>query len=194
MIQLSPQIFETVFATVEIGRYRSLFSLDLQAFIDGFGTNIINFIIVAAFLSYLLYKPVRKMLETRAERIANDLSSAAADKLSAQELKNKYEQQVSEIEKERVSVMDEANKQARERRDQLISEAKADAADLKERANKDIAMEREQIKSAVVDAIVEISTDMAGRFISTNIDKNAHDKLFAEALAELENTSAFTPA
>jgi F-type H+-transporting ATPase subunit b len=187
MVQLNPQLFNAVGLAEG---YRSLFTLELQTFLD-MGPNLLNFIIVAAFLSYLLYKPVRNLLRVRAERIANDLESAENSKLSAQELKTKYEQKVNEIEQERVSILDEARKQASERRSQILDEAKTEAQDVKERASRDVATEREQIKSAVVEAIVDISTDMAARLISTNIDKTAHDKLFAEALAELEATSTF---
>jgi len=170
--------------------YRSLFALDADTFI-GMIPNLFSFIVVAGFLTYLLYNPVRRVLKARADRIEGDLSSAEDSKLSAAQLKAKYEQKVSEIEQERVSILDEARKQAGERRTQILDEAKSEAQDVKERAARDIATEREQIKSAVVEAIVDISTDMAARLISTSIDKNAHDKLFAEAMEELEATTAF---
>jgi len=170
--------------------YRSLFDLEMDTFL-GMIPNLINFVLVAAFLTFLLYKPVKKILQARAERVANELSDAEHKNLSAQELKTKYEKQVNEIEKERVSILDEARKQAGERRTQILDEAKTEAQDVKDRAARDIATEREQIKSAVVEAIVDISADMAARLISVNLDKNAHDKLFAEAMAELEATTAF---
>jgi F-type H+-transporting ATPase subunit b len=124
--------------------------------------------------------------------VFGELRDAEDKNLTASELKAKYEQKVSEIENERMSILDEARKQAGERRTQILNEAKAEAQDVKERASRDIASEREQIKSAVVEAIVDISADMASRLITTNIDKNAHDRLFAEALAELEATTAFS--
>jgi len=187
---LNPQLFFLATTTDIFETGRSLFSLDAQTFIDA-GMNMFNFILVAAFLTWLLYKPVKKVLAARAERIENDLASAAANNLSAQELKAEYEQKVSEIEKERVSILDDARKQANEKRHQILDEAKADAQDIKARASKDIAMETAQMKSAVVNAIVDISTDMAARLISTSIDKSAHDKLFTEAMEELEATTAF---
>jgi len=186
MVQLNPQLF----LLNGFEWYRSLFNMDPQMFLD-MVPNLINFVIVAVFLSFLLYKPVRKILQNRAERIEGELSDAANKNLTAQELKTKYERKVTEIEQERMSILDDARKQAGERRAQILDDAKAEANDVKERASRDIATEREQIKSAVVEAIVDISADMAARFISTNIDKNAHDKLFAEALEELEATTAF---
>jgi len=185
---LNPQLF--VLSSMEW--YRSLFSMDMDTFL-GMIPNLFNFILVAALLSFLLYAPVRKILQARADRVAGELSEAENKNLTAQELKAKYEQQVSEIEQERAAILDDARKQAGERRTQILNEAKSEAQDVKDRAARDVATEREQIKDSVVEAIVDISTDMAARLITTNLDKNAHDKLFAEALAELEATSAFRP-
>jgi F-type H+-transporting ATPase subunit b len=186
MIQLNPQIF--ILGGFEW--HRTLFSMDLQTFLDML-PNLFNFVLVVAFLSYLLYRPVKNILQARADRVAGELADAENKHLTAQELKAKYEQLVSDIENERKDIISEANKQAGDRRTQILNEAKAEAQDVKDRAAKDIATEREQIKSAVVEAIVDISTDMAARLITTGIDKAAHDKLFDEALIELEGTTAF---
>jgi len=188
MVQLNPQLF--FLSGMEW--HRSLFGLEMQTFIDMI-PNLFNFVLVAAFLTLLLYKPVKKILQARADRVMSELDDAENKNLTAQELKAKYEQKVTEIEQERASILDEARKQAGERRTQILNEAKSEAQDVKDRAARDIATEREQIKSAVIESIVDISTDMAARLITTNLDQNAHDKLFAEAMAELEATTAFRP-
>jgi len=169
---------------------RPMFGLELQTFIDMIPL-LVNFTIFALVMSWLLYKPVKKILQERANRVEGDLNDAALSKASASELKAMYEQKVRDIEVERDSILSEARKQAGERRTQILEDAKQEAQGVKEKAAKDIASEREQIKSAVVEAIVDISADMAERLISTSLDKNAHEKLFAEAMAELEATTAF---
>jgi len=172
-------------------RYRPLLDMDLQMFVDML-PNLLNFLITAALLTYLLYKPVRRVLQARADRVEGDIKDAAQNKATAEELKTQYEQKVKDIEVERNAILDEARKQAGEKRDQILETAKAEAQDVKERASRDIATELEQTKGAVHQAIVDISTDMAAKLISATIDKNAHDKLFSEALAELEATPAFS--
>jgi len=171
-------------------RYRPLIDMDLQMFI-GMLPNLINFIVFTAVLTWLLYKPVGKMLKARADKIEGDMKDAATDKASAAELKTQYEQKVRDIETERAAILEDARKLASERRDQIVEAAKVEAADVKDRANRDIATELEQIKSSVHQSIVDISTDMAAKLIAATIDKNAHDRLFSEAMTELEATSAF---
>ena len=190
MVHLNPQLLSFV-GTVEVTMSRPLFTLDLQTFINML-PNLLNFVLVAAFLTYLLYKPVKKILQTRAERVASEIEDAATNKASAAELKAKYEQKVKDIELERGTVLEETRKQANSRRDQILDEAKAEAQELKDRAARDIAAERERVKTEVHQAIIDISADMAAKLVAVTIDKNAHDKLFAEAMADLEAT-AFKP-
>jgi len=80
---------------------------------------------------------------------------------------------------------------ANEKRLQILDEAKADAAAVKDKASRDVATELEQIKGAVHQSIVDISTEMAAKLIASTIDEKAHDTLFAEAMTELEATTAF---
>jgi F-type H+-transporting ATPase subunit b len=171
-------------------RFRPLLDMDGQMFLDML-PNLLNFILTAAFLTYLLYKPVRKILQARAERVEGEMKDAALSKLSAEELKKHYEQKVKDIETERAEIIEEARKVATEKRNQIVTEAKAEAADVKERANRDIATELEQIKGSVHQSIVDISTEMAAKLIAATIDKKAHEKLFAEAMTELEASHAF---
>ena len=154
--------------------------------------NLFNFILTAALLTFLLYKPVRKLLQARAERVEGEMNDAALSKKTAEELKTMYEQKVRDIETERTAILDEARKIATESRDKILETAKLEASDVKARASRDIETEKEQLKGAVHQAIVDISTDMAAKLISATIDKTAHEKLFAEAMTELEATASFS--
>jgi len=169
---------------------RPLIDMDAQMFIDML-PNLINFVLTAALLTYLLYKPVRRVLQARADRIEGEMKDAAQSKASADELKTQYEQKVRDIESERSAILDEARKTANEKREQIMESAKADALREKEKAARDIAAELEQTKASVHQAIIDISTDMAAKLISATIDKTAHDRLFSEAMTELEATTAF---
>jgi F-type H+-transporting ATPase subunit b len=192
MIQLNPQFLFLLNAVEEVPfRYRQLIDMDAQMFLDML-PNMLNFIITAALLTYLLYKPVKKILQARADRVEGEMKEAAQNKASAEELKTTYEQKVRDIETERAAILEEARKLANENRERMLNDAKAEAQSVKDKANRDIATELEQIKGAIHHSIIEISTDMAAKIISASIDKNAHDKLFNEAMTELEATTAFS--
>jgi len=164
-----------------------LFSLNMDTFISMI-FPLINFIVLVLLMRKLLYKPVTKILKNRADRIAQDLQDATDKNTKAQELYLEYEQKVKDIEAERTAILDATRKQANDHRVAIVEAAKLEAQELKDRASRDINTERERVKEEVHQAIVEISTDMAEKLISANIDKNAHNKLFAEAMADLEST------
>lgn len=175
---------------LNVTRYRPLIDMDLQMFLDML-PNLVNFIATAVLMTWLLYKPVKRILQARADRVEGEMKEAAMSKATAEELKLQYEQKVREIETERAAILEEARKIANENRERILENAKNEAADVKSRAERDIATEKEQIKGAVHEAIISISTDMAEKLISATIDKKAHDKLFSEAMTELEATTAF---
>jgi F-type H+-transporting ATPase subunit b len=153
---------------------------------------LISFIVLVLIMAKLLYKPVQRILKNRADRVEQDMQDAADKSAKAQELYLEYEQKVKDIESERTAILDATRKQANDHKVAILEAAKIEAQELKDRASRDINTERERIKEEVHQAIVEISTDMAEKLISVNIDKNAHSKLFAEAMADLEST-AFKP-
>lgn len=106
----------------------------------------------------------------------------------ANNLKAMYEQKVKEINFERDSILDEARKKAAERSKQMIAEVKAETDAMKSRAAQEIELERERAKDEIKDAIIDISSDIAVKFISNTMDRATQEKLFAEALAEIDST------
>ena len=168
-----------------------LFGLEASTFVNML-PNLLSVALLAAIMTRLLYNPVKKILADRAEKIASELKDADDKNLSASELKQKYEQKVRDIELERADMIEAARKEARERQAQIVEEAKIEATNLKDRASREIAQEKVRFKDAVHEAIIDISTDMAAKIIEATVDKSAHDRLFAEALAELE-TTVFQP-
>jgi len=187
MIQLNPQWFTILLTATEPRDSLPMFDLARATFMQML-PHLISFIVLAFIFSKLLYKPVKNILQARAERIESDIKEAAENKTSATELKNLYDQKIKDIEVERNIILDEARKEAAARLNQILGDARAEAGDIRERANRDIIAEKERVRTEVYQAIVDISTDMAAKLVSATIDQQAQDRLFAEAIDELEAT------
>jgi F-type H+-transporting ATPase subunit b len=164
-----------------------LFGLDSQTFIQ-IAPILVNFILLALLLTFILYKPVRAFLHERADRIARELDEAESTRQAAIALKDQYEQRLKDIETERSAILDDARKQAIERRNRDMAETKKEIEALKSRAGIEIAAELDRVKDLVEQSIVEISSDMAGKLLNATIDPSIHNRLFDEAMAELEAT------
>lgn len=165
-----------------------IFTLELQTFLQMI-PNFLSFVILVIVFVKYLYKPVKKILQARADRIENDLLTAAQSRSSAESLKAEYEQKLLAIDTERVMIMEDARKEASDRLNQILGEAKQDAQDLRDRARRDIVSEQERVKAQIHSAIVDISTDMASKLVAATIDARDHERLFADAMDELEATA-----
>jgi F-type H+-transporting ATPase subunit b len=169
-----------------------IFGMDEQTFY-ALVPHLFNFIFLAIVLTFILYKPVRNFLQQRADRIAKELDEAEATRQAANALKEQYEQRLKDIEMERTAILEDARKQAMERRTRDIAETKKEIDALKARADNEIAAELLRVKDQVEQSIVEVSSEMAGKLLAVTIDANVHNRLFDEAMAQLE-TTLFKPS
>ena len=149
-------------------------------------TNVVAVGILGVLLTWLLYAPVRKFLSDRTERIRNQLDEAREGRAAASELRAKYDRQLKDIDLERTAILEDARRHAHEQREHIISTAKDEAKELKDKASMEIETERERIRDELHTAVIDISSDIAEKLLAAAIDKKAHDRLFADGLAELE--------
>jgi len=174
-----------VFFLLDSGNRFYLFSLEPSVFIMQ-GVLFLNVAILAFILTKLLYKPVKDFLARRAAMIHDEIQTAENEKAKAIELRSQYERKVKEIEEEKIAIMDEARKLAAENRDIQMAAARSEAESVKARAQKEIQIEQDRAKDEMKQAVINISSAMAAKFLSRNIDEETHDRLFDETMAELE--------
>ena len=155
-----------------------LIGFDPQLLYEMFWTAI-NIFILFFGLSYLLFNPVRDMLEKRKQKIAGELADAANDKKSAAEMKAEYEQKLKEVSKE----ADARKGKAKEA--EIIQEAKAEAARIVERGNREVELERKKALDDMKQEIVSIASLMAEKVVASSIDMKVQDELIEETLKEM---------
>ena len=153
-----------------------LIGFDPQLLHDAVLTGINIFILFFA-LSYLLFNPVRDVLEKRKQKIAGELASAAEDKSSAEAMKAEYEAKLRDVNKEAESILETARRKAKAREEEMLDEAKAEAARIIERANREVELEKQEI--------VDIAAFMAEKVVGNSIDVKIQDALIDETLKEM---------
>ena len=165
-----------------------MFGLDFQTLL-GIVANVFNVSLLAVVLWWLLYKPVRDFMRKRSERIKGQLDGAAEERAKANELKLLYDQKIRGAEQEREEILDEARRLAAEMSRQMLAEAKKEADAVRERAQANVEMEWDRAQAQMKLSIIDVSAAMTEKFVSLAINKDTHDKLFAETMAELEDMS-----
>ena len=161
-----------------------LFNLDAQLLFDA-GVMALSMFVMFLLLSYLLFNPVRKVLEDRRTRVAAEQESAKQQNEEAQKLREEYEAKIRDINKEAESILSEARQKAIKSETQIIAEAREEAARLLDRAGAEIELEKKRALDDMKQQMIEIASLMAGKVVSASIDTSIQDSLIEETLKEM---------
>lgn len=100
-----------------------LFNLDAQLLFDACTLAIAMFVLFTL-LSYLLFEPVRKMLDERKRRVKEEQDTAKKERADAVVFKEEYETKLKEVDKEAQVILSEARKKAMKTESQIVAEGK----------------------------------------------------------------------
>ena len=142
--------------------------------------QIINFGVVLGLLSYLLYKPILKILDERAKKIEEGQEAAqraVAEQDKIEEMKKQIKQKA---EKEAAKMLEEANKAATERKNKMIAQAKEEALAEVERSRTAWGEEKRKavkdMRAQFADAVIAAAEKVVGESVTAK----THAKLIDE--------------
>ena len=161
-----------------------LFTLDAQLLFDAI-VMALSMLLLFTLLSYLLFNPVRDLLEKRKQRIVDDRQAAKREKEEAIAYKEEYEKKLKEVDKEVQEILGEARKKAMKNENKIIAEAKAEAARIIERANAEIELEKKHALDDMKQEMIAIATMMAQKVVTASIDTKVQEGLIEETLKEI---------
>ena len=156
-----------------------IFGLDIQLGFDVIMQGIAVFIMFAL-LSYILFEPVRKILEDRKNRIADEIDQAAADQAEAAKLKAEYDHKLKNVEKEADALMAQARKKALKREEEIVAGAKEE-----ESANHEAELARINAQDQMKQEMVKMAVLMAGKFIQNQMDEKDQNAFVDQTLQEM---------
>ncbi len=161
-----------------------LFTLDAQLLFDT--------VVLAAsmwflftLLSYLLFNPVRDMLEKRKQRIADEQETARKEKEEALAFKETYEQKLKDADKEVEAILSDARKRGQQNEAMIVAEAKEEANRVMARANAEIDLEKKHALDDMKQEMIQIASMMAEKVVSTSMDAAEQERLLDETLKEM---------
>ena len=161
-----------------------LFSLDAQFLFDTI-VLALSMLVLFTLLSYILFNPVRDMLEKRRQRVAEEQETAKRERQEAVAYKEEYEQKLKEIKKEAEEILSEARKKAMKNEAKIVAEAKEEAARIMERANAEIELEKKHALDDMKQEMIAIATMMAQKVVTASIDTKVQEDLIEETLKEM---------
>ena len=164
---------------------------DLGITVPGLLTQLISFSVLAFLLYKLLYGPIVRMLDQRAERIKESLDAAEQARADAASSADRVEEELGRARQEGQQLIAEARDAAGRLREQEEARIRQDVEGMLERARGEIGRERDAAVEEVRQEFASLAIDAAERVIEQELDSAKHqdliDRVLKEGLANRQN-------
>ena len=161
-----------------------IFGLDLQLLQDVLLTAVAIFILFFV-LSYLLFNPVREMLEKRKKKISDELLEAEKSLREAEAMKSEYDVKMLSAKDEANAILDDARKKALKSRNEILEDARSDVNRMKERAAQEIEQEKVHARDDLKNEMVDIAALLAEKAVLGKMTPEIQENLVDETLQEI---------
>ena len=136
-----------------------------------------NLLIVYLFLRKILFKPVKKMIDSRQEEIDNLYSDAEQSREQAAELKVEYEEKMANAKEESEEILKNAVRRAQLKEEEILEEARAEAKRTLDRAEEQVELEKKRALNEVKNEVSAMAIDIASAVLERDISKDEHEAL-----------------
>lgn len=149
--------------------------------------TLLNLLIVYALMKKFLFKPVKKMIDSRQKEIDDLYADANQSKEDAAVLKEQYEVRLSEANAESEEILKAAHRRAQLREEEILRDAQEKAAQTLKRADKQVELEKKRALNEIKDEVSGMAVDIAAAVLARDIRGEEHGELidsFIEKLGE----------
>lgn len=144
--------------------------------------QLVTFGIFAFMLIKLLLKPMRRMLDTRSERIKESMQQADQIKEQLAKVEEQVKAQLDTSRKEGQVILAQATQLGEKLKEEARAEAKKQAEAIVVKARADIEMERDKAIGEVRRQFVDLTVMAAEKVVKESLDKEKHRRLIEEVL------------
>ena len=145
-----------------------------------------NVIILFVLLRIFLFKPINKMKADRTRTIQDNLDSAEKAKAEAEELRQQYEESISEAKEKANQIIMKAHEDAESERSAIIRKSQEEAEKIVADADKTIENERKRVLRQAQSEIADLAIEAASKIIGENVDDEKNRKLVDKFLSDEE--------
>ncbi|MEK7458203.1 MAG: ATP synthase F0 subunit B [Patescibacteria group bacterium] len=147
--------------------------------------QVVNFGVVFGALVYFLYKPVVKLLDTRAKKTADAEKAAAETLKEREEIETIKTKTKAQAEKEAAKLLEKTKEQATTLKKELGSESKAEIQAGRAKALKNWEEEKSAMIREMQKEFAQGVYSVAEKLLGKGVDKKAHAELIDKSLKEL---------
>ena len=147
--------------------------------------RVMNFVVLALVLFFILRKPLSQALNARINGIKSQLEELEAKKSEAQRRLVEYNEKLSKLDGEAKTIVAEYIQQGEEARARIIKEAEVTATKLEEQARRHIEHEFRQAKRELQEEIIQAALVQAEEIIKAKITDEDQNQLVDEYLEKV---------
>lgn len=152
-----------------------------RAFVDldlwGLFVTICNTLILFLIVKFLLFKPLRKVLDAREQEVRDLYVHAESDRREAEAMKRDYTASIANAKQEAAEIVSSAQKRAEKRAEEIVQQANSEAAAVKKRAEETIEQERRKAMNQMKDEIADLSVMIASKVVEREVTPDDHKRL-----------------
>ena len=147
--------------------------------------SLLNLLILFLIIKKFLYGPVKKMLKARQDEIDNKYSLANQAIENAENDQAYWQEKRESADTEADAIIQDATLTAKLRGEKIVEEAKEKADGIIRRAETEAELEKEKAAASIKKEIVEVSTALAQKIISREINAEDHRDLIDSVIEDI---------
>jgi len=144
--------------------------------------HMFNAALLLVALYFLLYRPVRKFLRAREEKVAGQLDSAADNQKLAAQLVEERQRQLNGAAQEVADLIKTGEAQGKARADAVVAAAQAEARQLAEKARAQMRTQEQNAQRELYDEAARLSVKIAAMVLEREVTEADHKRLLREFL------------
>ena len=143
------------------------------------------FIILAIFTAKVVWPPLMKVIDERAQKIADGLAAAERSKQEMVAVEKRVQTQLSEAREEGMKRINDAEQHAQKVADEIRQTAQAEAARIIEQAKAEAGQQMTRAREALRADVAALAVKGAEQILKREVDAAAHADLLKQLAKEL---------
>ena len=168
-------------SVLSAGDYEPMVSYDLWTSIFTLCNLIILFLVAKKFL----FKPVKKMIDSRQQEIDDMYENAEKSSKEAEELKIEYEERLRNAQEESEDIMRRATRNAKLKEEEILKNAREEASATMRRASEQIELEKRAAINEIKNDVSNIAIDIAQEVLKRDINQSEHSAMIDSFIDKL---------
>lgn len=153
--------------------------------VDEIIVGALAFLIVFVVLWRFAFPRLNTAMEGRTEKIKGDLEKAESDRLEAEEVRRRYEEQLQDARGESSRIIEEARKTAEQLRRDVLERAEEESRQIVARAQEEIRAERDRAFEQLRSQVGALSVELASRVVGAELDVDRQRRLVDDYIDEV---------